>query len=108
MKGQQVGYRRVSCADQNLSRQLDGLELDKIFDDTISGACRNRPGLDACLSYLRGGDTLHVHSIDRLARNLVELQKIVEDLNDKGVSVRFHKEGLLFESDNKQNATNKL
>ncbi|NCU31773.1 MAG: recombinase family protein [Candidatus Moranbacteria bacterium] len=108
MKGQNVGYRRVSSIDQNLDRQLDGLELDKIFNDKISGAGRNRPGLDACLAYLREGDTLHVHSIDRLARNLVELQRIVEDLNGKGVAVRFQKEALLFDSNIKANAMNKL
>ncbi|NEV65264.1 recombinase family protein [Thiorhodococcus minor] len=92
-----IGYRRVSTTDQNTTRQLEGVTLDKAFEDKLSGAkTDNRPQLQACLEYLRDGDTLHVHSIDRLARNLLELQKLVEDLTERGVSVRFHKEGLTF------------
>lgn len=66
--GADIGYIRVSSADQNTIRQLADTRLDKVFEDHLSGNCRNRPGLDACLNYLREGDTLHVHSIDRLAR----------------------------------------
>lgn len=58
-----------------------------------------RPQLRACLKHLRAGDTLHVHSIDRLARNLKDLQSIVERLTNKGVVVKFHMEGLTFTGD---------
>ena len=96
MSGQQVGYIRVSSYDQNTSRQLEGVELGKIFEEKVSAKNTDRPQLQACLEYLREGDTLHVHSIDRLARNLVDLQELVGRLTSKGVSVRFHKESLVF------------
>ena len=92
----QVGYRRVSTVDQNNARQLDGLELDKLFEDKASGKDVKRPGLEQCLAYVREGDTLVVHSIDRLARNLSDLEKLVAELNDRGVAVRFIKESLTF------------
>lgn len=94
--GKNVGYVRVSSVDQNTSRQLDGVELDKRFEDKASGKDTNRPGLTACLEFLREGDCLHVHSMDRLARNLVDLLALVKDLTTRGVSVRFHKENLTF------------
>ena len=92
----QVGYRRVSTVDQNNARQLDGLELDKMFEDKASGKDTKRPGLEQCLAFLREGDVLVVHSIDRLARNLASLEKLVGELNGRGVAVRFVKEGLTF------------
>ena len=70
MSGKQIGYIRVSTIDQNTDRQLHGIELDKVFEDKCSGKDTNRPQLKACLEYLRDGDTLVVHSIDRLARSL--------------------------------------
>ena len=94
--GHKIGYSRVSSVGQNTDRQLDGVELDKIFKEKISAKTRNRPVLTECLDYLRQGDELHVHSIDRLARNLSDLQNIVTSLNSKGVSVHFHKEALHF------------
>jgi len=94
--GHDIGYIRVSTADQNTVRQLDGIKLYKIFTDKISGKDTKRPQLEACLEWLREGDTLHVHSIDRLARNLFDLQKIVTDLTGCGVAVKFHKENLTF------------
>lgn len=98
MAGQQIGYIRVSSADQNLDRQLEGVDLDKIFQDHASGKDAKRPGLQACLEYAREGDCLHIHSIDRLARNLSDLQNIVSGLVNRGVSLHFHKENLLFEA----------
>lgn len=96
--GAQVGYVRVSTIDQGTDRQLAGIDLDRIFQEKQSGAAAaNRKGLQECLHYLRDGDTLHVHSIDRLARNLVDLQQTVEGLTKRGVTVRFHKESLTFE-----------
>lgn len=99
MNGQIVGYKRVSSVDQNLSRQLDGIRIDKLFEDKASGKDTNRPGLTACLDYIREGDILLVHSIDRLARNLADLEKIVSSLNAKGITVHFHKESLIFAGD---------
>lgn len=96
MTGQQVAYIRVSSSDQNTARQLDGVARDRVFEDKASGKDTNRPQLDACMAHLRDGDTLHVHSMDRLARNLDDLRRIVKDLNGRGVVVRFHKEGLSF------------
>lgn len=96
--GAKIGYIRVSTLDQNTERQLADMELDKIFEDKASAKDTKRPQLQACLEYLRDGDTLYVHSIDRLARNLEDLQRLVRELTDKGVSVRFLKENLNFEA----------
>lgn len=99
MKGQNVGYIRVSSIDQSTSRQLDDIELDTTFEDHCSGKDTNRPQLKACLRHLRSGDRLHVHSIDRLARSLKDLQTLVEALTEQGISVQFHKENLVFSGD---------
>jgi DNA invertase Pin-like site-specific DNA recombinase len=96
MSGQLVGYVRVSSLDQNTTRQLEGLKLDRVFTDKASGKDTKRPQLEACLAHLREGDQLLVHSMDRLARNLDDLRKIVKGLTDRGVRVRFIKEGLEF------------
>jgi len=94
--GKRVGYIRVSSVDQNTGRQLEGLELDKTFTDKASGKDVQRPQLQAVLEYLRDGDVLAVHSMDRLARNLDDLRRIVTDLTARGVQVQFLKEGMLF------------
>ncbi len=91
-----VGYIRVSTTDQETGRQLDKVVLDKVFEEKISSATPNRPILAECLNYLREGDIFYIHSIDRLARNLIELQNIVSSLVDKGVEVRFYTENLTF------------
>ena len=100
MKGHNIGYIRVSSGGQNTERQLADIPTDRVFEDKASGKNTDRPELARCLGHLREGDTLHVHSIDRLARNLKDLQTIVETLTKKGVSVNFHKENLIFESSN--------
>ena len=92
-KGKHIGYIRVSTAQQNTERQLAGLELDKVFTDKTSGKDTDRPEFKAMMLYVREGDVLHVHSIDRLARNTADLLAIVEQLTEKGVIVEFHKEG---------------
>lgn len=99
MNGQNIGYIRVSSEVQNTARQLDGVELDKEFADKMTGSIKNRPQLEECLNYLRSGDVLHVHSIDRLARNLRDLQEIIEGLVVKNVTVNFHSENLIFTGD---------
>lgn len=91
-----VGYVRVSSVDQNTARQLDGLTLDETFTDKVSGATTERPALQEMLRFVRKGDTVHVHSIDRLARSLSDLLGLVEDFTAKGVAVQFHKENLTF------------
>ncbi|EHJ46920.1 Resolvase domain protein [Solidesulfovibrio carbinoliphilus subsp. oakridgensis] len=96
MSGQTIAYRRASTLEQNTDRQLPDMAFDREFQDKCSGSTTNRPGLKACLDFIRDGDTLVVHSMDRLARNLVDLLALVKDLTKRGVSVRFHKEGLLF------------
>ncbi|CAI3959934.1 Site-specific DNA recombinase SpoIVCA/DNA invertase PinE (SpoIVCA) (PDB:1GDT) [Commensalibacter communis] len=63
-----IGYIRVSSEYQNTERQLDEVKLDKIFTDKISGVDTKRPQLQAMLEYVRAGDVIHVHSIDRLAK----------------------------------------
>ncbi len=94
---QRIGYLRVSSADQTTARQLDGVHLDVVFEDKASGATTDRPQLRAALKHLRAGDTLVVHSMDRLARNLVDLQAMVQDLTSKGRRVEFVKENMSFE-----------
>ena len=97
--GKRIGYVRVSAVDQNTARQLDGVELDKVFTDKASGKDTNRPQLKAALDYLRDGDVLVVHSMDRLARNISDLLSTVQTLNDRGVVVEFVKESLIFTGD---------
>lgn len=97
--GKRAGYIRVSSLDQNTARQLEGVELDKTFSDKASGKDVKRPQLQAALDYLRDGDVLVVHSMDRLARNLDDLRRIVTDLTGRGVQVQFMKEGMLFTGD---------
>lgn len=96
MTGARVGYKRVSSVDQKTDRQLEGVNVDQLFEDKASGATVKRPQLEECLRFLRKGDTLVVHSIDRLARNLSDLQRVVGELNDRGVAVQFIKESLVF------------
>jgi len=91
-----VGYIRVSTIEQNTDRQLDGINLDKVFIDKVSGKSLNRPQLKACLGYLRDGDTLHIHSMDRLARSLNDLENTVKELTSQNITVEFHKERLTF------------
>jgi DNA invertase Pin-like site-specific DNA recombinase len=94
--GQRVGYQRVSTVDQNTERQLDGVGVDKMFTDKASGKDTNRPELARALEYVREGDTVVVHSMDRLARNLEDLRRIVRELTGNGVRVEFVKESLIF------------
>lgn len=94
--GKTVGYIRVSSTDQNSERQLDGLTLDKTYTDKASGKDANRPQLQNLMEYVRDGDTVVIHSMDRLARSLDDLRQIVQTLTSKGVQVRFVKEGLAF------------
>lgn len=91
-----IGYVRVSSVDQNPERQLEGLELDKIFLDKASGKNTDRPQLEAMIDYVRNGDVVFVHSMDRLARNLDDLRRVVFKLTDKDVKIQFVKENFSF------------
>lgn len=97
--GKRIGYVRVSSIDQNTVRQLDGVQVDKVYTDKASGKDTNRPELQAALDYLRDGDVLVVHSMDRLARNITDLLHTVDSLNRRGVVVEFVKEALTFTGD---------
>lgn len=99
-KVQTVGYVRVSSSDQNTERQLDGIALDRIFTDKMTGSIKDRPHLQAMLDYVRYGDTVVVHSLDRLARSLEDLISIINQLNKKGVSFKSIKDNLTFDGVN--------
>jgi DNA invertase Pin-like site-specific DNA recombinase len=94
--GQRVGYIRVSSVDQNTERQLDGVQIDRCFTDKASGKDIQRPQLQALLGFVREGDTVVIHSMDRLARNLDDLRKLVLSLTKRGIQVQFIKESLTF------------
>lgn len=96
MNGQSIGYIRVSSFEQNPERQLEGLKLDRIFTDKASGKDVKRPQLEELLCFIREGDTLVVHSMDRLARNLDDLRRLVRTLTGKGIAIEFVKERLTF------------
>jgi DNA invertase Pin-like site-specific DNA recombinase len=96
MIGQRIGYIRVSTFDQNPERQLDNIGFDRIFTDKASGKDTKRPELDSLICFVRTGDTVVVHSMDRLARNLDDLRRIVQLLTQRGVRVEFVKEQLSF------------
>ncbi len=96
MHGQRIGYIRVSSFDQNPERQLDHIQVDKQFIDKASGKDTHRPQLDAMMSFAREGDTVVVHSMDRLARNLDDLRRLVQQLTKRGIRIEFVKECLSF------------
>jgi DNA invertase Pin-like site-specific DNA recombinase len=97
--GQSVGYIRVSSVGQNDARQLDGIELDRTFTDKASGKDTQRPQLQAMLSHVREGDHVYVHSMDRLARSLGDLEGLVKGLTGRGVAVTFVTQGMTFTGD---------
>lgn len=94
--GKLVGYVRVSSLDQKQLHQLEGVALDKRFVDKASGKDLHRPELEQLNEYVRAGDTVICHSMDRLARNVDDLRKLVLGLTERGVHVRFEKENLTF------------
>lgn len=94
-KSQTIGYIRVSTLDQNIERQLSGIELDKVFIDKISGIENNRPELNKLLNFIREGDVLIIHSLDRLSRRLDFLIQLIENITAQGVTIKFLKENLV-------------
>ena len=101
MRGKTIGYKRVSVVSGNTERQLDGVELDRVFEEKVSAKTMNRPKLNEMLDFIREGDTVFVHDISRLARNIQDLHELVERITEKGVTLRFQKEGLAFTGDKK-------
>jgi DNA invertase Pin-like site-specific DNA recombinase len=100
--GKRIGYVRVSSTDQNDARQVEALadlHIDKVFTDKASGKNVHRPQLQAALDYMRDGDVLVVCSMDRLARNMRDLQNLIADLNGRNIAVEFVKEHLVFSGD---------
>lgn len=100
-KYQVIGYVRVSTTEQNTDRQLDDVELDKLFIDKKTGTTKQRPELQKLLEYVRYGDTVIVHSLDRLARNFNDLLDIIKFFNDKGVIFKSLKENITIDGLNK-------
>ncbi len=96
MNGQRIGYIRVSSLDQHIERQLEGIQVDRIFTDKASGKDTKRPQLELLMNFVRAGDTVIVHSMDRLARNLDDLRRVVQTLTSRGVRIEFVKEHLSF------------
>jgi DNA invertase Pin-like site-specific DNA recombinase len=96
LQGHRIGYIRVSSFDQNPERQLEQVEASKVFTDTASGKDTERPALEELLAFVREGDTVVVHSMDRLARNLDDLRRLVQQLTKRGVRIEFVKECLTF------------
>ena len=103
--GQRIGYIRVSSADQNPARQLEGVSVDKVFTDYASGKSTDRPQWHALLEYAREGDTIVAHSMDRLARNLDDLRRIVREQTARGIALEFVHEHLTFTGDDSPMAT---
>ena len=100
-------YIRVSTEAQNTERQLQDITCDVEFLEKVSGKDINREQLALMLKILKSGDLVNVHSLDRLARNTQDLLKIVDEIIKKGASVKFHKENLVFDGNDK-NPMNEL
>lgn len=105
MQGQRIGYVRVSTFEQNPQRQLEQVLVDRTFTDKASGKDAQRPQLEALLTFAREGDTVVVHSMDRLARNLDDLRRIVQELVKRGIRIEFVKERLIFSDEDSPMAT---
>ncbi len=94
----QIGYARVSTADQSLKIQQQalaaaGVDPSRVYADIVSGAVAERPGLRQALSYLREGDTLVVWKLDRLGRSLKHLIEMMQELEQRGIGFRSLTEG---------------
>ncbi len=94
-----VGYQRVSSEGQNLDRQELGADVERIFAEKVSAKSADRQALQEMIAFVREGDEVVVFSIDRLARDLRDLQAIIQTLNDKGVRISFLSERLTFSAD---------
>jgi DNA invertase Pin-like site-specific DNA recombinase len=92
-----LGYARVSTSHQTLDQQHDALNaagVERIFDDRMSGARDDRPGLAALLDYARKGDTVTVVALDRLGRSLSGIVRTIEKLDNLGVTLHSIRDGI--------------
>lgn len=109
-----IGYARVSTTGQENGLETQKVLLEergaiKVFHEKMTGtSTKQRIALKECLEYLREGDTLVVTKIDRLARSITDLNKIVDELMEKGVNVQFLKENMIFEANGKSNSLGTL
>lgn len=109
-----IGYARVSTTNQDngletQKKLLEDAGVTKIFHEMITGtSTKQRTALKECMDYLRVGDTLVVTKIDRLARSIFDLNKIVDDLKEQKVDVRFLKENITFEPNGEKNSIGTL
>lgn len=97
-----IAYVRVSSIDQNIARQKEAIEeyvkIDKWFIDKTSGKDKNRPKLNQMLEYVREDDTIYIHSLDRLARNTMDLLNIAKDLTEQGIKLHSLKDSFVFDN----------
>lgn len=97
-----IAYVRVSSIDQNIARQQEAIEehikIDKWFIDKTSGKDKNRPKLNQMLEYVREDDTIYIHSLDRLARNTMDLLNIAKDLTEQGIKLHSLKDSFVFDN----------
>lgn len=102
-KGQKMkfGYCRVSTEEQNLDRQLKEMKVDRLYCDKKSGKNTDRPELQAMLMNIRPDDEIEVLSLDRLSRSLKDVINLIEEINSKGATIHFIKEGFTFTPDKK-------
>ncbi|SEQ59768.1 recombinase family protein [Piscibacillus halophilus] len=107
-----IGYARVSTINQELETQKELLHqegCDKIYIEKVTGtSTKPREELKSMMDHVRKGDEVIVTKIDRLARSIIDLNKIVQELNSKGVSVCFIKDNMEFRSDEEQNSMQTL
>jgi len=94
-----VQYRRVSSVLQNLDRQETLDYCEKVFEEKESASTKDRPALQSMLEFVRAGDHIYCHSIDRISRSLKDLTEILEELKTKQVAITFLTENLTFSSD---------
>lgn len=93
----EVGYIRVSTAEQNEQRQVEAMksfQIEKLFVEKVSAKDMHRPKLQEMLEFVREGDTVHIHDFSRLARSTADLLNIVDTLNRKGVTLISNKENI--------------
>lgn len=109
---EKIGYARVSTTGQDLHSQIETLEelgCTKIYKEKVTGtSTAPRNALNDMLNYVRKGDTVYVTKIDRLARSIIDLNNIVEQLNDKGVGIVFTQDDMTFKANEKPSAMQEL
>ncbi len=94
------GYARISTSDQNFDMQIDallkeGVDIKNIYKDTASGVREERKELDSMISKLRSGDIVIVWKLDRIARSVIHLSKLIENFKSKGIQFKSVQEPFL-------------